>query len=59
MDGWWGERERGREGEEAYVPVFPERARVLWIMSREVPKSESIARGLYGRNERGNQRVFV
>ena len=30
-----------------YVPVFPERARELCIMSREVPKSDNMARGLF------------
>ena len=29
-----------------YVPVFPDRARELCIISREVPKSDSMARGL-------------
>jgi hypothetical protein len=36
----------------AYVPVFPDRARELWIMSREVPKSDNMARGLFTINKR-------
>ena len=33
----------------AYVPVLPERAREEWSISRDVPKSDNIARGLGGR----------
>lgn len=43
---WWSVKRARKRGDKAYVPVLPERASEEWIMSREVPKSESMALGL-------------